>query len=165
MRWFIDKKFEKSEGIGWIKAFVNKYETDRLEWVRFDPDKAKLVGQCLPPAGDIQYRIACKIPNAYPREAVAHLSPIYQSDDGSWPREVIPAEIMRNEKTGVQWVRQFGKLAILDQDEAIIWAFTRGAFRWLKGTSQIFGKLNEIEADSFATEKIKMFKKEMGISV
>lgn len=163
MRWFIDQKLEKSEGISWIKTFVQRYEIDRLEWIRFDMDKAKMEGQLYPPAGDINFRIACKIPYSFPRTALVHLPPIYQNEDGSWPLGVASEESLINEKTGIRWVRQYGKQEIVDQDEAVVWAFTKAAYGWLKGTGQIFGSLNKIEADAFAKDKVRMFKKEMGI--
>lgn len=150
-------------GLEFIEKFLQEYDTSRLTWVRFDYGSIRngTEGRCLVPAGGLGYRLACQFPKVFPRSIRISLPPIYRMDNGDWPGGKIHdnVTVFTNEKTGKQWVRQFGMKELEDLDEAAVWTFFYAAFHWLRHSKQIEGRDNEIEADAFSEKMLKKFRK------
>lgn len=152
---------DAAAGLDFIEKFLQEQDTSRLNWVRFDYGSIRngTEGRCLMPAGGLGYRIACQFPKAFPLSIRISLPPIYRGSDGSWPPGIDPKphEVITNEKTGKQWIRQNDIKEIEDQNEAAVWTFFNASYHWLRHSKQIEGRDNEIEADAFSEKMLRKF--------
>ena len=169
MRIVIGKGIQAKTGIDFVRAFLKEFETEDLQWVRFDLGAIRngAGSRCLVPGSGLGYRIACQFPKAFPLNLRISKPPIYCGEDGQWPGGIDPPPhtVFTNEKTRQQWIRQHAMQELEDQDEAAVWTFGNAAYHWLRHSSQIAGRDNEIESDTFAGKMLRKFETEAKISV
>ena len=168
MKLTIGKGIQAKAGLEFVKAFLKEHNTEALQWVRFDFGSIRnsAEGRCLPPDGNLGYRIACQFPKVFPRSIRISRHPIYRMDNGDWPCGKLKdnVTVQMDEKTGKQWVRQYDIKVLEDQDETAVWTFFNAAYHWIKDTGQadwdVKGRSNKIEADAYAEKMLKRFHKE-----
>ncbi len=173
MQWIVRLNGERPErGLRWVRAFLRGYRTDALEWVRIGSGRGKyqgVYGRCwLPTRERPTFRISCQVPGPFPCEIVIRKPPLYPRENGTFPKA--PPGCRRtvrcfDARTGRQWYRVVGRTRLETLDEAIVWIVGHEAFHYLKGTKQIRGRDNEIEADRLADEQLRRFREEASTAV
>jgi hypothetical protein len=169
MRWIIgvDRR-EAAEGLAWVRAFLEKYDTSRIEWVRIDRGRGRYLGvygRCWYPNRERPtYRISCQVPGPYPTTVQTRQRPLYRRPNGTWPR--VPKGCFvrgygRDSRSGRVWLRLGAITRLENVNEGIVWIFGHEVFHFLRHCRQIDGRNTEIEADRFADEVLKRFRSDL----
>ncbi len=168
MRW-IDKDVRDDAPLGlqWTRDFLARFDTSTIEWVRIDRGRGKyegVYGRCWLPDNDRPtFRLSCQVPGPFPCDIVTRKPPVYQREDGTFPRA--PRGCRRgvrciDKRTGRQWYRVIGRTRVDTIDEGIVWIMAHEGFHFLRRTRQIGGRDNEIQADQFSDDQLQAFRGE-----
>ncbi len=178
MRWHLhaDVKANAGPGLEWVKAFLARFDTSTLGWIRIDFGREHrdvlgrryrrfrgVYGRCwYPSASQPTVRISCQVPGPYPCAVVTRKKPVYRQADGAWPLEArqLRGPVIVDRRSGRAWKRVYGRTRLDTLDEGIVWIFAHEAFHWLRKTGQVPGRNNEVEADAFADEMLAGFRTE-----
>ena len=181
MRWIvsIDGR-DASRGIAWARAFLARFDTSRVEWVRIDLGRGRFsgaYGRCwYPDRNRKTYRISCQVPGPFPTTIRTRKPPIYERPDGTWPLSwgnpdgtPLAANLPSGCELGAfvedmrdgsvrRWFRVVGRTELRDIDEGVVWVLAHEAFHFLRKTRQVPGCNTEIEADAFADRMLDEFR-------
>lgn len=171
MRWYFEfDKNDYQECFSFIKEFASHYDLSNLKWIKIAEGKREIVGVhgiCrYPNWGDRgYYRISCYIPGPLPFNVLSKAKGfIFQNEDGTWPPKPIGSKIeargsYKIDGNSIKWKRIESFTELNDYDDAIIWIFGHEFFHFLSQSKQIDLRNTESNADGFADDLLKDFKK------
>lgn len=171
MEWQIHLPEQESAAalsLDWTREFLSRFDCSQIQTLRIERSRRRKGGVCgkcfFPTKLNPKYRLLCQVPGPFPCEILIRRSPLYRNADGSWPR--VPAGCARgthfiDRRTGREWIRVYGKTALRDVNEGIVWIVAHEAFHYLRRTRQVPGRNTEIDADRFADEQLLAYQKQV----
>jgi hypothetical protein len=164
-RWHIRLEQPVPVAVEWIRCFLERYDTSRLEWLRINhgsPVYCGVYGRCwLPTRHRPTYRISCQLPGPFPAYITTRRRPLYKQPDGSFPpvpRGCRQGQWLYDPDTGREWIQLRGRTRVKTLDEGVVWIFSHEAFHFLRDTRQVPGRNTEIEADAFADDQLALYR-------
>jgi hypothetical protein len=183
MQWKVAKELADSPAIAWSKGRLAGFDWSCCEWItvrrgawggpgtsyseEYGGWTSCVADMCRYPHGTRSglYRLNCRVNTrlGWPAAKRTRVSPLYMNEDGTWPpvpEGHMVGQWFVDENTGREWQRLYRTDIIEDEEEALVFIIAHEAFHYLRRTRQIDGTNTEINADAYAWDAVKEWRRE-----